>query len=74
MNNEAFSTAIDQLIETLKSDKQEKIDKRQVGFWIPKEHKAKYEKIQRSTDRKFGKAIQELIKQAIEKVQLEEVS
>lgn len=72
-NHQAFTEAIDQLIETLKADKNEKIDRKQVGFWLPKEYKLKYEVIQRLTDRKFGKAIQGLIIQAIEKVQIEEV-
>lgn len=37
-------------------------------FWLPKEYKTKYEKLQKLTRGKFGKAMKEIIKASIERV------
>lgn len=62
--------SLDQIISTfaLKDDsmKSKIKDGGPVTIWLPKEYKTKYDKIQRTTDRRFCKKIRELIVAAID--------
>lgn len=40
-----------------------------ITIWVPDEYKAKYDKLQEITKRKFGKLVKEVVKKSIDKVQ-----
>ena len=42
-------------------------DEGQVNFWIPKSKKQKFQELQLTTDKKFGKLIKEVIVRCIDK-------
>lgn len=74
MNHPAFAQAIEEIITEIKDGRDEKIETAQINFWVPLDSKKKYELIQRTTNRKFGRAIQKLIVQALNQVQIEEIA
>lgn len=41
-------------------------------FWIPTEYKSKYDQIQSRSRRRFGKHLKEILKRAIDKIELED--
>lgn len=69
-NTDALTTALDEMLGNLKTASKEKVDRKQVGLWVPTSHHEKYKKIQKATDRKFGVVLQELIKRAIDRVEI----
>jgi hypothetical protein len=40
----------------------------QIGMWVPVTYKHRYVVIQRKSNKKFGKLLQEIVKRAIDKV------
>lgn len=47
-------------------------DGKPVTIWLPLEYKAKYDLLQHRTRNKFGKVVRQMLKQALDKVRLDE--
>jgi len=72
MNND-LQAIIDSLVSTIDLstiESNETLERGCISFWVPKEHKEKYEQIQGRTKSKFGKIFQEVLKSSIDKVKI----
>lgn len=66
--------SIDSIIEEFDLTKPavRSVDKRSITLWLPVEYKEKFDLLQGRSNRLFGKKLQEVLMQAIDRVPLEE--
>jgi hypothetical protein len=65
---------IDSILENFELDNAPSWDKKThqaLTFWIPVEHKEKYDQIQFRSKKRFGKLLKEVLKKSIERFDLE---
>jgi hypothetical protein len=71
-SNQSIDT-VDSLLEnidSLFSEKHGTIELLPITFWLPVDYKEKYDAIQGSTKRKFGKVLKQVLMKSIDKVSI----
>jgi hypothetical protein len=63
-------TSLDAIFEDLKvfEFKKDSVDKKNIAIWLPTEHKNKFDMLQEATDKRFGRAVRDMIIAAIDKL------
>lgn len=69
---DTLDSMLEQLTDTFEVNQSAPINDRQaITIWLPEKYKAKYELLQKRSNRKFGKLIREFVKKSIDKVSVE---